>query len=163
MYINNVTKKIFALIALVLHFFCLTTIFIACAPPTPDRIYGVGDVWESEAFGIKFDSADYEKTGDIIEVKLRFIINPTTEWSIKEQDVYLFVVADKPIYAIKDKSIELSNFNVFEKTITNESIYVFVFQVPISLFKNEERVQNEMSWGIGVYVNHATFHFELSF
>lgn len=154
-------RKINKLVPILLSIICLSFVFTACFPPARARIYGIGDEWRNDDVGIILDSVDCEKKDDITEMQLNFTITPVVEWSIKEEDMYFYVVANKPIYPIKDKSIELNGYNIFETPITNESSYTFVFQMPISSIYNETEMADGKWKRVGVHLRPATFYFVL--
>lgn len=99
--------------------------------------YGVGNEWKSSSVSIAFDSFDCVKKDDIVEVTTRFTVVPTTAWSVEENDISLHTwKIDQPVN--KDKSIEMSGFNVFETKITEEINCIFVFDMPLSIFHNAD-------------------------
>ena len=144
-----------------LFILCISFVLSACVPE-PHRIYSVGDEWTNDDISIKLDSIDYEKNDGMLEMQLEFIVNPTSEYILEYQDVYVYVVVEEPIYTDVEESASLNGYDIFGATITSESVYIFFFRVPLSYFYDEDGSLAEYSWNIGTYFKPAIFRLDIN-
>ena len=149
--INKLFKKIIKSILLFSPFPCISIVSISCHQISPVR-HEVGSEWtvgkgECQS-SFKFNSFSYEVIDNNLEIQVNINITPSKhgyDLFIGGKDKFLSPIGFYWIEFIPNqtKSIERRGFDVFQKEVWNESIFIYVYEIPISTFTN---LQNEYNW-----------------
>ena len=153
MHINKVFKKITKFILLFCPIISIPVVSIACKTLSP-RIHFVDSEWVAVQgeyqSTFKFNTFDYQVIDSNLEIKASITIIPSNhgyDLFTDEKDKFLFLKQSPEIefFANKTKSIEQSGFDVFKGKIWNESTCIYVYDIPLSIFKD---LKNEVSFFI---------------
>ncbi|MDE5952511.1 MAG: hypothetical protein K2O21_02995 [Malacoplasma sp.] len=141
--INKLFKKTTKFVLLFCPIVCIPIVSISCKKIYP-RIHFVGSEWvvgEGEYQStFKFNAFNYQVIDNNLEIKASItIVPPKCGYDLfnGEKDKFIFFMRFPEIqfFSNKTKSIEQSGFDVFGK-IWNERICVYVYYIPLSIFKD---------------------------
>ena len=149
--INKLFKKIIKSILLFSPFPCISIVSISCHQIRP-VLHEVDSEWTvgkgEYQSTLKFNSFSYEVIDNNLEIQVNINITPSKhgyDLFIGGKDKFLSLIGFYWIQFIPNqiKSIEQSGFDVFQKEVWNESIFIYVYEIPISTFTS---IQNEYNW-----------------
>ena len=150
MHINKLFKKLVKSFLLFSLLFCISIISVACKTITP-RYCSVGTEWtigeKDYKSTLKFDSFDYQIIENNLEIKVSITITPSKhgyELFIWEDDKFLSFVQFYEVEVLpnRNKSIEQSGFDVFQKKIYDKSTCIYVYDIPFSMI-DELKKEND--------------------
>ncbi|MDE5767597.1 MAG: hypothetical protein K2H56_03535 [Malacoplasma sp.] len=150
MRISKIFKKIIKPVLLFCPIVCIPIVSVACKTITP-KYCSVGTEWtigeKDYKSTLKFDSFDYKVIDSNLEIKASITIIPSKhgyELFIDENDKFLSFIQfyEVEILPNRDKSIEQSGFDVFQKKIWDKSICIYVYDIPLPMI-NELKKEND--------------------
>lgn len=138
----------------------------ACAPtpePEAEPMYGVGDTWSYGGVTISLNDAEYaaDPVAESMELALTFTIEPTGEYRIAEEDLYVYTSVDAKIFSSAELNEERNGFDIFDKPIAGKTQYTFCFSLPFDNFADENDEIVEGLWWIRCFIRPATFFVDI--